>query len=168
MIGNWLELFVRDFGMAMFLLALIFILVDIIIHLKTKSWYPIIFRWIAFFSLGLSGIYCFFMHTFFPTISATAIGWATSPFQFEVAVADLAIGVLGILCFNANFGFRLATVIASVIFLWGDALGHIYQMVFKNNFTAGNAGSWFWLDILVPLVLLVCIQKMRSVPIQLV
>jgi hypothetical protein len=165
MIGNWFEILVKDFGMGMFILALIVIAVDMVIHVRRLHWSEIVFRWMAFLPLGLNGIYCFFMHAFFPAVSAQAIGWTPSPFQFEVAVADLAVGVLGILCFKAGFGFRLATTIAAVFMLWGDAVGHIYQMLVHNNFSAGNAGSWFWLDILVPLILIVCIQKMRPRPI---
>lgn len=160
MVANWVALAFEDFGMAMFILALLFIAGDIIIHLKSVDYFEIIFRWIALFSLGFTGIYAAIMHAFFPTTSAQAIGWPMSPFQFEVAMADLAIGVLGLMAFKYKDGFRLATVIASTCFFWGDAIGHIFQMLVHSNFTRGNAGSWFWLDILVPLILIICYQKM--------
>lgn len=164
MIGNWIALVFEDFGMGMFILALVCIAIDAIIHLKFSNIYEIIFKWTALLPLGLTGLYTFFVHAFFPAVSANSIGWPQSPFQFEVAMADLALGVLGILCFKANFGFRFATTIAAVICLWGDAVGHIYQMLFNKNFSAGNAGSWFWLDILVPLILVICLKQMRRSP----
>jgi len=52
------------------------------------------------FNIGISGLYAFMGHAFFPNKVAAYIGWPPgSPFQFEVAIADLSFGVLGILCF---------------------------------------------------------------------
>lgn len=76
-------------------------------------------------------------------------------------MADLAFGLLGVLSFKASYGFRLATVIGVTCFLWGCAIGHINQMVIHHNFTIGNAGSWFWLDILLPILLIMCIVKLK-------
>src|SRR5687768_9639230 len=108
------------FGLCMFLVAI----ACIIFHRMIRKMLPdaeIIFRWMSLFPLGLTGIYTFILHVFFSEISAKAIGWQPSPFQFEVGMADLTIGILGVLAFNANYGFRLATTIAATIFLWGDA-----------------------------------------------
>ena len=65
--------------------------------------------------IGITGLQAFIMHTFFPEFTSAFIGWKPSPFEFEVAVADLSQGVLGVLAFSASRGFRLATVIAVVI-----------------------------------------------------
>ena len=49
---------------------------------------------------GFSGIVSFFFHTFQAERLAESIGWpAGNPFQTEVAVANLAIGILGFLVF---------------------------------------------------------------------
>lgn len=157
---NWMEWGFANFGLVMFILAAIFMLFHRI-AISRISEAEIIYRWMALFALGFTGIYTFFMHVFFSAFTANQIGWQPSPFQFEVAMADLAIGVVGILSFNASFGFRLATVIAATIFLWGAAVGHLYQMIRFQNFAIGNAGSWFWMDIVVPLVLIVCLIKMK-------
>lgn len=120
------------------------------------------FRWVALLAVGFTGVFTFIMHAFFPETSAAAIGWSTSPFQYEVAIADLTVGVLGLVAFNASVGFRAATVVADIIWQWGDAIGHIHQMITEHNFSSGNAGSWFWLDIIIPLILLITFIKMRS------
>jgi hypothetical protein len=80
-----------------------------------------------------------------------------SPFQYEVGIADLTVGVLGILAFWGNFSFRLAAAIAGIVWYWGDAVGHVRQMIVADNFAPGNAGSWFWTDVLVPLLLVICL-----------
>lgn len=108
------------------------------------------FRWTSLLAVGLVGVYTFVGHVFFPQTSAAEIGWQNSPFQFEVGLADLAIGVLGVLAFRAGLGFRAAATIAASVSLGGDAVGHVRQMIVADNFAPGNAGPWFWTDVLVP------------------
>ncbi len=119
-----------------------------------------LFRWVALLGVGVPGLYTFVMHVFFPQISAQEIGWATSPFQYEVGMADLTIGVLGVLAFRAGLGFRLATTVAAVCWLGGDAVGHVRQMVIAHNFAPGNAGSWFWTDVLVPAIMVALVAML--------
>ncbi len=53
----------------------------------------------------VGGLIGFLGHTFKAQEIALKIGWQPSPFQFEVAVANLAFGVLGILCLWQPGGF---------------------------------------------------------------
>src|SRR5690606_33079742 len=120
-----------------------------------------LFRWTALLGAGATGVYTAIGHVFFPEKSAEVIGWSTSPFQYEVGMADLTIGVLGILAFWGSFGFRLATAIGAAILYGGDAVGHVRQMIVAQNFQPGNAGSWFWVDILVPILMVTTIWFCR-------
>jgi hypothetical protein len=45
-----------------------------------------------------------------------------SPFQFEVSMADLAIGATACIAFWRDLGFKAAAVSAASIFLLGDAV----------------------------------------------
>lgn len=161
MLSDCIAWAMNNFALAMFLLAAIFILLHRIIKSSMHE-SEIVYRWVALFGLGFSGIYTFVMHVFYPEFTAQVIGWQTSPFQFEVGMSDLAIGILGILSFRASFGFRLATVIGGLLWLWGDAFGHVLQMISHHNYTLGNAGSWFWMDVIIPLILLMCILRMKK------
>lgn len=117
-------------------------------------WEPLCF-WMLLLFVGIGGVYGFITHGFMGEIAAKEIGWANSPFQWEVGVANLVFGVLGILsACSKSRGFRLATVLGLMVWFWGDAAGHIYQMVIANNFAPGNAGTWFWLDLISPAVIL--------------
>ena len=59
----------------------------------------ILLLWLLVINVGLGGIWAFIGHTVFAEQVAESIGWpAGNPFQTEVAVANLAIGTLGILC----------------------------------------------------------------------
>ncbi len=160
MIIDCIAWLLNNFGLAMFLLAVFFIMLHRIIRRNVEE-AEIIFRWVSFFGLGLTGIYTGVMHACYPDFTAATIGWRPSPFQFEVAMADLAFGVLGVLSFRASYGFRLATMIGSLFWLWGDAAGHIWQMIDANNYSLGNAESWLWVDLIVPLALLLSVLKMK-------
>ncbi len=104
------------------------------------------------FSIGISYLYNFVMHVFFAGFTAAYIGWADSPFQYEVGFASLGIGVAGVLSFRRNLAFRVATFLPPAFFLWGAAGGHIYQIVTAHNMAPGNAGTILWTDILLPII----------------
>lgn len=108
--------------------------------------------WHVFFAIGIAYLYNFVCHVFFGRFTAAYIGWADSPFQFEVGTASLGFALVGFLAAFRSFDFRLAAVLGSAMFLLGAAAGHVWQMVTAHNFAPGNAGSIFYTDIAVPLV----------------
>jgi hypothetical protein len=111
-----------------------------------------LFKWFLFFSIGASYLYNAIMHTIFADMAASFIGWANSPFQYEVGFASLGFAAVGFLAAFRSFDMRLAAVLGPALFLWGAAGGHIYQMVTAHNFAPGNAGIIFWTDVFVPLI----------------
>lgn len=118
--------------------------------------------WYVFFSIGIDNFYNFVMHVFFGAMSARFIGWADSPFQFEVGVASLGFAVVGLLAAFRSFDLRLAAVLGPGIFTLGAAAGHIHQMVTAHNFAPGNAGIIFWTDIGIPLFGFVLLWLQRN------
>jgi hypothetical protein len=107
-------------------------------------------------NIGLGGILAWSGHTFMAAEIAQKIGWQPgSPFQFEVAVANLSYGVCGILSIWGSLGFRTATGMASSIFLLGCAVGHIRQIMEKDNLAIYNAGPILYInDIAIPVLIL--------------
>ena len=92
-------------------------------------------------AVGVAGgaIGGFFAHAFLADEVADSIGWpAGSPFQLEVAFANLALGILAILAMNRRDGFRDATVIAVAIFAGGATITHVKDIVETGNLAAGN------------------------------
>jgi hypothetical protein len=70
---------------------------------------------------------------------AQSIGWPTgSPFQLEIAFANLTIGVLGIVAVGRRDGFREATVIAVTVFGVGATIVHIMDIIKTGNLAPGN------------------------------
>ncbi|MCX5496374.1 hypothetical protein OSH11_16835 [Kaistia dalseonensis] len=107
--------------------------------------------WYVFFSIGIDNFYNFVMHVFFGELSASFIGWADSPFQFEVGTASLGFAAVGLLAAFRSYDLRLAAVLGPSIFTLGAAVGHLYQMLTAHDFAPGNAGIIFWTDIFIPL-----------------
>lgn len=161
-IDFWFNQLLNNFDLAMLMMAVFFIVLHLIVRFRRVSLYEIFYRWIALFAVGFSGIYEFIAHAFYPVMTAASIGWPTSPFQFNVAVAQLALGLLGVISFRASYGFRLATAIAAVVMRWGDVLGQMSQMaIVNNNIEPSHASTWMWLDIMVPLILVICVIKLK-------
>jgi hypothetical protein len=64
--------------------------------------------WILLLPIGITGLWAGAFHVFFPTTAAKLIGWEVSPFQFEVGMADLAIGATTCIAFWRDVGFKAA------------------------------------------------------------
>lgn len=114
-------------------------------------------------SVGIGSIWAFIGHYFLSAQVAASIGWASgNPFQQEVAFANLAIGVLGVLCYWIRGNFWTATVISSSIFLLGDSYVHIINMLQFANYAPGNAGSVLYMDIIGPIIIIILLIVYRA------
>jgi len=107
--------------------------------------------WILLLPVGVTALWAALYHLAFPLQAASYIGWQPSPFQFEVGMADLAIGVVACIAFRSSLSFKGATIWVASIFLLGDAIGHVRNMLMAANFAPGNAGVVFYMDIILPL-----------------
>lgn len=105
--------------------------------------------------LGSHGFTSFIVHTVFADQVAASIGWAAgSPFQTEVAGANLAIGLIGFLGFWRK-DVWLPFVLAKTVFLWTAGVTHLVDMLRNGNMAVNNAGPILYWDFLVPVVLIV-------------
>lgn len=108
----------------------------------------------ALINTGIGGIFAFMGHVFLGPEVAKSIGWPPgSPFQFEVGMANLGIGVLGIICIWRR-DFWLPTIVMTTVFLWGAAYIHIDQIIRFRNFAPNNAGIELYADLIGPAVLI--------------
>jgi hypothetical protein len=115
----------------------------------------VLLLWLLVINTGVGGLFAFIAHTVYADSTAASIGWPTgNPFQTEVAVANLAICVLGILCYWFRDQFWLATVIGNAVWQLGDAVVHIRQIIIANNWAPNNAGTTLYTDIAIPIILI--------------
>jgi hypothetical protein len=145
--------------------ALVFFIVALLVagvHLyfdrqpRTKGRIVEIFLlWLLVIPVGLGGLWAFMGHTLFAEQTAEFIGWpAGNPFQTEVAVANLTVGTLGILCYWIRGNFWIAAVIAASVWKLGANAVHISEMVVAGNYNPGNAGILFFINMVFPLILI--------------
>jgi Na+/melibiose symporter-like transporter len=111
-------------------------------------------RYLFFFPLGIQGLWAFIGHVFFPEQSAASIGWAPSPFQFEVGYANLGVGLASLYAAFAGFYARVAVAISATCFLIGSGIGHIRDIAEYGNLAPGNAGPIMVTDFLTPIAVL--------------
>ena len=149
MIGQIIKLFLENFPIIMYVLAIVISLFSGGISSKRM------FALMLFMAVGLSGIWGFAMHVFFPSIASKDIGWQANSFEFEVGLANLGLGISGIIAAFASWGYRAAVTTVTTTFLWGAAIGHIRQIILLHNYNPGNAGTILVTDILIPLTLLI-------------
>ena len=90
-----------------------------------------------------------------------SIGWAPSPFQKEIAGANLGIGLGAVAASMLGAPAAWAMTIMAAGFLWSAAAVHVSDMVRRKNFAINNAGPIFWWDILTPLTLFILLSAAR-------
>jgi hypothetical protein len=129
---------------------------------RGRSFPQRLLSWTLLLPIGATEIWAAFYHLVFPSMAAAYIGWQDSPSQFEVGMADLAIGITACLAFRRDLSFQAAAVCVAAISLIGDAAGHVRQMMVAGNFAPGNAGIIFYMDIFVPLLAIGLLLYLRA------
>jgi hypothetical protein len=96
------------------------------------------------------------------TSIADQIGYAPSMFQWEVGWADIAFGVLGVLCVMRRFrsGWTDALLAGLAIYFFGDGIGHIMQLVAHGNTAPDNVWA-LPADFLIPTVSIIAVVVAR-------
>jgi hypothetical protein len=152
------DLIVSMVPMAMWGAALLFAGVAIWWGQRPVTWgvvFDKLLRYLFIFPLGLQALWAFLCHVFLPEETAASIGWAPSPFQYEVGVANLGIALGSFYAAFSSFQARAAMAIVAGCFLAGAGVGHINQIIEDANFAPGNAGPIMITDFLTPIVVLV-------------
>lgn len=121
--------------------------------------------WMLLLAVGVESFWAGFFHVMFPQTAAASIGWEVSPFQFEIGVADMSIGLVAIAAFWRSLPFKTAVVAYIVLFYIGVAIGHVREAAQAGNFAANNFGLLLVLTIakvlILPLLLWMTWKAMR-------
>jgi len=153
----------NHFALFFLVIALLCAVVDIILF---KTGIPeTILAYILLINIGFQGILAGFMHWYGPTADniAEKLGWMPkSPFQKEVAAADAAFGVLGILSFFIRDNFLVATVIGGSVMIFFMGIGHVLDIRKSKNISPYNAGSVVYFDLLLPVVMIVLLVLWKT------
>jgi vacuolar-type H+-ATPase subunit I/STV1 len=111
--------------------------------------------WWMVWVVGIASVAGAAFHIFDGPQVAEMIGYTRGDggFQWENAMGDLAIGVVGIMAYWFRGHFWLATIVVLTIQYLGDAAGHLYFWIVENNTKPYNIGIPLWTDILLPIVM---------------
>lgn len=150
----------------LFVCALVFT----VYHLTYKTgWhYPqfieTFLAYILLFNVGLMGLLGAYAHVFLGPETALSIGWEPgSPFQYEVGMANLSYGVLGIIAFWVRGRFWTACIIGWVVLFLGCFIGHVINYYTTHNTAPYNIGPYIWFyDLFLPLLVLILFLCSRS------
>lgn len=120
-------------------------------------------RWWAVAALGCGSLWMVFAFVGMPGVMADTIGFARSPFQFEIAFANLGLAVMGFRAASssATARERITVGLGAGMFLWGALIGHVYQWFANGDHAPGNTGGVLVCDLLFPAVLIVLAARSK-------
>jgi hypothetical protein len=116
-------------------------------------------RWWAIAALGCGGLWMTISFVAIPDVMATAIGFERTPFEFEIAFANLGLAVMGFRAASASARERITIGLGAGMFLWGATLGHLYQFFANGDHAPGNTGGVLVYDVLIPAVMITLARR---------
>jgi hypothetical protein len=149
------------FTIIMFGLAVFVILVHIALTKKkrnAKSILEIILLDYFILSMGIGTIIAGLAHIFNGPEIAKGIGWAVgSPFQTEVGLANLGVGIASLISFAFRGTYWLAIAIVWAVFAVGAGMVHVLEM-FGGNTAVYNSGfGILFTDFVAPILVLILV-----------
>jgi hypothetical protein len=78
----------------------------------------------------------------------------TSPFQLELAFYSLGVGIAALIVHGDRAGVRgkVALVLGFATISYGNACGHIYQIIAHHDHAVNNSGLLLVSDFVIPTV----------------
>ncbi|OPC76923.1 hypothetical protein B4N89_40725 [Embleya scabrispora] len=123
-------------------------------------------RWWAVAALGCGSLWMTVAFLVGPGTMADTIGFTRSPFQFEIAFANLGLAVMGLRAASrsATPRERVTIGLGAGMFLWGAAVGHVHQWFAHGDHEPGNTGGVLIADILLPAVMIFLAWREQRLP----
>ncbi len=151
-----MQTFISSIPIGLYVVALLLGLIGIPLPFASAELSPLA-QWMIVLSLAAQSLWAAFCHAFLTERVAHSIGWQPSPFQHEIAGANLGIGLSALAASMLGTNAAWAILVMAASFLWSAAATHVVSMVRSGNFAINNAGPIFWWDILTPLTLLIAL-----------
>ncbi|GAB3897331.1 DUF6790 family protein [Kibdelosporangium lantanae] len=119
-------------------------------------------RWWAVSVVGCGSLWLVISFLALPDMMAETIGFNRTPFEFEIAFANLALAIMGFRAVKATPRERITIGLAAGMFLWGAAIGHVYQWFANGDHAPGNTGGILIYDILMPAVMIILARRAQQ------
>ena len=126
------------------------------IHAKVKKRkiVDLLLLYYIFIGVGIQGILTGLIQMLHPRFVAEYVQWSLSSFLFELGLANLSYGILGIVSPWMSKGWQKATAIGYGSFLFLTGVGHLIDII-QYGTTFGNARLFLYLDLLIPIILFI-------------
>ncbi|MFI6151580.1 DUF6790 family protein [Kitasatospora sp. NPDC051170] len=118
-------------------------------------------RWWAVGALGCGSLWMTIAFLATPDGMAEAIGFGRTPFEFEIAFANLGLAVMGFRAARAGARERVTIGLGAGMFLWGALVGHVYQWFANGDHAPGNTGGVLVYDLVIPAVMIALARRSR-------
>ena len=118
-------------------------------------------RWWAIGALGVGSLLMSISFIAVPDVMSTEIGFNRTPFEFEIAFANLGLAVMGFRAASASARERITIGLGAGMFLWGAVIGHLYQWFANGDHAPGNTGGVLIYDLLIPAVMIILAVRAR-------
>jgi hypothetical protein len=124
---------------------------------KLETWQ----RWWAIGALGCGSLWMTITFLAIPDMMSTTIGFPRTPFEFEIAFANLGVAVMGFRAGSASASTRerITLGLGAGMFLWGAVIGHLYQWFANGDHAPGNGGGVLIADLALPAVMIVLARR---------
>ncbi|OJX63572.1 MAG: hypothetical protein BGO95_05215 [Micrococcales bacterium 73-13] len=154
-IGGLIAFVVGDYYVTLAVIGLVIALIVAGVRHRWRdgSGWRTILDWWTLFAVGAANLVNFYFHSVLGDFSAEQIGWPQSPFQFELALASLGIGIAAVIAFPRRMGWpaKLIANVPHVVFVLGAGIVHLVDIIATGNMAFGNAGPIFWSDFYLPI-----------------
>lgn len=104
--------------------------------------------WMLLLSIGVESVWGGMFHVFLPNVASAQIGWQPSPFEYEVGVSDIGLGIAAIASFWRSLSFKSAIATVTTLFFAGVAIGHFYQAFANHDYSPDNFGIMLVITLL--------------------
>ena len=123
MIAGFIKFVLSNYSLSFFLIGLVCAGISILRRgglSRRETIYEPMLAYYCLISIGACNLYNFVMHVFFAPLSARFIGWANSPFQYEVgsvlrAGKTLSFCTAEVRAIHESDGKVLATMLSTII-----------------------------------------------------
>ena len=133
------------FSVVLFLLAIVFAF----INPTELTFAEALLRWILFFNIGIQGLW----------IASQKILCSfdedDNSSLFDVAVANLSLGVAGLFALSTNISYCIALSLVAGLFLLGSDMGYVIALKKKHSLSLHMTNPIFYTGLVVPAALFI-------------
>jgi len=159
-VQNGLNFIVTNMLLVTTLLAILFAVIN---RRQSPNWGHSLLKQILILPIGLQCLWAFAFHVFLSDLTSTLISWEYSPFEYEVGLANLGLGLMGMYAyFKPSQGAWETTTIMCTCFIGGSGLSYIHHVFSGNTLQHHHIILTPYLHLLIPVMMIAALNRTYS------